>query len=610
MIPALFGSVKSERSPVFTEQDIRKLVLSFPPPEPRPGRECLVRSLSGRNLIRSDAVIKRFNALLNSASGFIFLNSLHNELGIHDTQWILTQQDEQIYYTRDRQRLLSESIQRTIVQSVRDDLANGGIELDKVANEKDITLATLRRILTARDASLSLEDLENRHTYDMQFLEKLENDLLKTINGTQYIILSDAYPQVPLEWLELKTKSLLAAESNDAQGVVETTPAGLCFTPKTLAVQRESQLKQAQEAYIQEAANMLKERGYCEVTATARPEGLRRANDLDLVGAIREAFGGTSSTVTELSTKSQETANSFLIQQEALSTRIESLASKAADLATEKWRVRKTGEEVVFDATELLATDTATPTLSLAILESGDKDGQIQSSFETQRLKLQQETTDAFATALQTQLLAPLKLYTQGADTIADPTLSPRVLDFIHDWARKELVPSVLQHLKTANLIPNKPASRDLDRFAESAQAAKNLDDMHTAAAKLARKQKIELPSPSLLANRKQEILAQKVAGMKKMKRPSDLLQNVIWILLARDRQGLYVSSGKDTSRMIRLVVETDKEAGAKLEGWKEVIKQGKDTDVERTEMKELAAAAVSSSNEAEATATVEQSTV
>lgn len=85
----------------------------------------------------------------------------------------------------------------------------------------------------------------------------------------------------------------------------------------------------------------------------------------------------------------------------------------------------------------------------------------------------------------------------------------------------------------------------------------------------------------------------QKVAAMKKMKRSSDLLQNVIWILLARDREGLYMSSGKDTSRMIKMVREHDVEAAKKLEEWKDLVKQGKDTEDTKKEMRDVAASAV-----------------
>lgn len=104
MIPSMFGTKKVDRSPVFTGDDIRNLILYFPPSEPRPGKESLVRSLSGRSLVRSDAVVKRFYSLLQSTTSPIFLNSLHNELGVHEVQWLLTQEDERIHYSTNIQR--------------------------------------------------------------------------------------------------------------------------------------------------------------------------------------------------------------------------------------------------------------------------------------------------------------------------------------------------------------------------------------------------------------------------------------------------------------------------------------------------------------------------
>jgi len=53
------------------------------------------------------------------------------------------------------------------------------------------------------------------------------------------------------------------------------------------------------------------------------------------------------------------------------------------------------------------------------------------------------------------------------------------------------------------------------------------------------------------------------------------------------------MSSGKDTSRMIKMVRENDVEAARKLEEWKDVVKQGKDTEDTKREMREVAAEAV-----------------
>ena len=589
----MFGSTKKVgRSPAFTEDDIRKLILSFPPPEPRPGKESLVRTLSGRNLVRSDAVIKRFHSLLQSATGPVFLNSLHNELGVHEVQWLLAQEDERIHYSTDRRRLLSESNQKAIHQSVHTQLANGGVELDSIASEKDITIATLRRILAAQDANLSLKDLENGKTYDLKFLQKLETDIKQTIEGAQEVfVLSEIFPQVPIAWLESTAKSLLSADDNDALGVIEAVSGGLRFTPKSRLVQREGELKQAQSAYIKAAVLELEQNGYTEVTASSRPQVLQNAGDVDLTREIQEAIalGDDSLHIVELSTPK----SSFLISQDALSAKRSIIAARAADAATEQWSSRRPGEEVNFDPTSIPTSNDPSADLDQAILFSGDPEGVIQSAFSSRILSLQDSTTSTFTTTIQTELLAPLKLYTIAADTITDPNLLPRVQEFVYDWARKELTPQLLLTIKQHNLITTKAVSRDLEKFSDAVLAAKTLNDITTATAKLARKQKIESRSTSFLHLRKQEILTQKVAAMAKMKRSSDLLQNVIWILLAKGREGLYMSSGKDTSRMIKMVREGDVEAAKKLEEWKDVVKQGKDTEATKKEMREVAAKAV-----------------
>ncbi|KAK6008572.1 hypothetical protein QM012_000475 [Aureobasidium pullulans] len=589
MIPSMFGTTKKvDKSPVFTEDDIRKLILSFPPPEPRPGKECLVRSLSGRSLIRSDAVTKRFHSLLQTASGPIFLNSLHNELGIHDVQWLLTQEDERIHYSTDRRRLLPESTQKAICQSVQNDLAVHGVDLDKIATEKDVTTATLRRLLAAQD--ITLRDLDNGKTYDTKFLKKLERSIETVVSGKHggAICLSDTFTSVPLSWLEPTARELLSKQENGAQDIIEMKSGYLIYTPRSVLDEREDKFKQAREAYVQEAVRALDEGGSCEVSASSRPLLLRNAEDAELKGAIREAFAQeyARSDIVEVSTAS----SSFFITQDALSTRLDTISAKAADVAVEQWSSRSPGEDVTFDPTKVSLTTTS---LDQAILESGDLENKTQASFDTKILSLQESTTSAFTTTLQNELLVPLKLYTQGADTITDTTLQPRVQDFIYDYIRKEVAPETLRIIKDKNLITTKATLRDLDKFSDAVIAARTLDEILSATSKLCRKQKIDQPSPSSLQTRKLEILAQKVLGMKKTKRSSDLLQNMIWILLARQREGLYMSSGKDTSRMIKMVKESDRDAGAKLEVWRDLVKQGKDTDDTKKEIRDVAANAV-----------------
>ena len=168
------------------------------------------------------------------------------------------------------------------------------------------------------------------------------------------------------------------------------------------------------------------------------------------------------------------------------------------------------------------------------------------------------------------------------------------MLEFVTDWARRTLVPEIILSIKNDKLSVTKLCSRELDKFSEAVQAAKTLSEVNASAAKLARKQKIDQPDATALSEIKRAVLDDKVAWMKRAKRSSDLLQNLAWVLLASTREGLFVSSGKDTSRMIKLF-QTDGDAvvGTRLGELRDLVKGGNETDLEKAEMREMARAAL-----------------
>ena len=84
--------------------------------------------------------------------------------------------------------------------------------------------------------------------------------------------------------------------------------------------------------------------------------------------------------------------------------------------------------------------------------------------------------------------------------------------------------------------------------------------------------------------------------------RGSDVLQNTIWILLCAvvhkqsGQDVLFVSSGKDTTRMIKLyqgLAGSKSDYAKQLEVWKDKLKAGQAGDEEIKEMREAAGAAV-----------------
>jgi len=82
---------------------------------------------------------------------------------------------------------------------------------------------------------------------------------------------------------------------------------------------------------------------------------------------------------------------------------------------------------------------------------------------------------------------------------------------------------------------------------------------------------------------------------MRKLPRASDILQNLVWVLLACATNGLYMSAGKDTTRMIRQyqAISDDVETAMKLSTWRDALKADKgDAEMVR-EMRSMAEEAV-----------------
>ncbi|KAI6866307.1 hypothetical protein KC323_g4011 [Hortaea werneckii] len=127
---------------------------------------------------------------------------------------------------------------------------------------------------------------------------------------------------------------------------------------------------------------------------------------------------------------------------------------------------------------------------------------------------------------------------------------------------------------------------------------SKTLPDIQAAVNKFARKQKIEAPDADRLRTIKQQTLQQRVKSMRGTKRGSDLLQNLIWVLLSHSSDGLFMSSGKDTTRMIKQYQAVGDEArGKRLEAWRDLLKAGNESKTDLQDMRELATQVIDGSN-------------
>jgi hypothetical protein len=153
----------------------------------------------------------------------------------------------------------------------------------------------------------------------------------------------------------------------------------------------------------------------------------------------------------------------------------------------------------------------------------------------------------------------------------------------------------------------DKSRTKDIEKFSLAISSAQSLADISSSSAKLCRKQKIDAPTPAQLQEAKLQAVRTRMENMKR-KRPamrgSDVLQNTIWILLCAavhtqsGQDVLFVSSGKDTTRMIKFyqgLAGADGEYARQLEVWKDKLKAGQAGDEEIKEMREAAGTAVES---------------
>lgn len=600
---------------IFSAADVQRLIETFPPPEPRPGKDCLVRSRSGKNLVRSDAITRRFKALLDASQLPLLVSNLPVDLGILDVRWLLEQEASGLFFTRDRERIISRPRQREMSELLRSALQNGGIKLSEWAAQFNLSADTIQRI-TSQDPTLAIITLEDGISYSEANLKHTRSSIFNHLKqgGDEPINLSGLYQTKgypPAKYLKQACEEIMSDDDNSIQGSIEERPDGLYFTPASALNLLQKQREEAKHAYIKDALRSLGKKGYCNVSRSTRSDLLRSYSssaeaDLnrDIEAAHQQEHPGLDIVLVQAPGNSDdEGGHAFFVHKDTLDEKRNELASGASQVASMMWEARVAGSEVLFDLktfasalTEAYAKSGAdSVAFQDAVIRSEHADS-VRSAFEAKVVELQDTTVKQFADLLRTQLLGPLQLYSKGAESIADNSLQARVLEFITDWARRTLTPEVLLIIRERKLVVTKASLREVDKFGEAVQAAKTLNEVNAAAVKFARKQKLEQPDKTAFAEIKRLALAEKVLWLRRVKRSSDLLQNLTWILLASTREGLYMSSGKDTSRMIKLFqADGDSDAGKKLGELRDLIKGGKETDKEKADMKEMAKAALES---------------
>ncbi|EME45251.1 hypothetical protein DOTSEDRAFT_33799 [Dothistroma septosporum NZE10] len=205
--------------------------------------------------------------------------------------------------------------------------------------------------------------------------------------------------------------------------------------------------------------------------------------------------------------------------------------------------------------------------------------------------QLQRETLIAI---LARELWCPLHLYTAGIDAIHDEILRARQKEFVKDHFRREEIPRTIAIIHDQNLAQNATVADAIDRLHCSSANIETFANLQGVVLRLGNDLAIAAPNETLVFETKHRHIVQTVQAMQTMPQGLDILRNLVWILLATREPGLFMSSVKDTTRLIHMYGEVgDPEVMGLLNLWLTKLNGGIDDPGDVRQMKHLASAAV-----------------
>ncbi|RMY90342.1 hypothetical protein D0861_03721 [Hortaea werneckii] len=525
------------------------------------------------------------------------MSRIHDRLGVIDVDWLLNSNTIDLFWDRDSQALLPIPVTQDIQQSIAASLEQQVCRSTKLQNEFDILSDSLSCLLESVTKKLgqvhSSEDSESGepYYYSSKFATQTEESIISCLKGVhdEKIDLKRRYPDVPLallhQWADRAIHAL-----GQGNGHLEFTSGNLLFIPSayTTSLQERQQKEQSQK--VQGYVESLLSDGFARIEISEATENTRQAVEADTAQRAGEPIS------TQASSRADET---ILFLSSRLDSSRDKLKSRVPSVATNVWHERDGSTSLDSVASRVLEVlrDTSSDLLEKELLETPCREEIAKAASEFLG-ELQKREAEDFAQNLKQCLIVPIALYVKGVATMTDAMLKQHLEEFLGDHFRREAIPSVTQQAKEAHLLAEKGRKREFEKMQQACAESKTLSEIQAAVNKFAKKQKIEAPDADMLRTVKQVTLQQRVKSMRGMKRGSDLLQNLIWVLLSHSSDGLFMSSGKDTTRMIKQYQAVGEEAvGKKLEAWRDALKAGNESKADLRDMRGLAIQTIDGSN-------------
>lgn len=583
-------------APAFASPDIASVINAFPPPLPTRNNPSVVRSLSSSRLWDSRRVLSRFTDLIETHKERIPISQLGSLLDIKDFEWILDCTDDPLVYSRDHKVLIPNRVTQKIWSDFSDASTKYFLDEAQWSRKHDISKKSLSFIIDnvvgdGKDGTLETLTLNGRtFWYQPDLLEEVQKDLKYTLDraGSERRDLSEALHEIDADVLHWLLKGRIEDGTVDGKAMIENGHA--IYYPSTYDAATQSRDEDAHMQQVRDAVATLEADGWVRLRS-ARLGDSTVNSVLDLY--VHEK-GNESPIVSEL-----DDSSILMTRRDVRDRAIEDFNAKAKDHVKKLWCADRevTLTIVLHDPTLIRQFDK--DGLPLLLLESNHQQ-LLQKAVAHTIIELKNVTRSNFANFLHQHIVCPAQLYINGVECLGDPALKERLDGYVAEHLRTEILPPGVQHVQASKLlVRDKEAAKEFEKFTVAISACRNCSDIKSAIAKYSRKQKLEAPSAELLRKSKKQLVQQKLTAIFKMKRGSDILQNTIWLSLARvmEKKGteaLFVSSGKDVSRMIKFYQSLgDAEMGKQLEEWRDRLKKGEDSKEDLDAMRERATSEV-----------------
>lgn len=607
-------------APIFVEEDIEKLIQAFPPLSLAGTRPTVVRSLSGHGLVDLASILKKFESMLEKEDSLLEISTLHSLLGVEKDaeQSILDQCSLQLYYSKDGRSLIPVSVADTIHQQLVDLARTSFVDISAFTARQDIALESIERWIKF-DAGEKWQPFlveEKRFLCSQGVRAKIETRIRQAIHeaGSEVCNVSASFDdevQTPI------LQSLVETITKDQGGDVILDGAQVIYVPSEYSDAAEERYRQAQIDRVHLMTSELEDNRFCliQLRDTSKNVPAGGTMDLDeLEKAVRAKFEEWHAEGTQLRAVACSLESADPMQRQTRDSQAVLLVDSGI-LQHELGRLKATSLSLVEnnfsrdgnypEPAAIMETLNGTsvsprPGLSRLILRS-ECVAELEEAVRDRIDELRHGEHVRLLQLLEARILAPFQLYTTGINTIIDATLRQHLEEFVFDHFRREVIPLSIKTAQDSNLLREKSSCREVEKLRQAVVDAKTLTALQGSVAKFTKKMKVRSTSADTIKTVWIRTMQQSIKSMKQMTRPSDILQHLIWILLAQQSGGLYMSSGKDTSRMIKQYESVgDAEMASRLSQWRNLLKAGQESKEDLQMMRHVATLTVEKMTAAE----------